>query len=78
MPKVSYAVKLEPRLVQNVKRFCHEHGVKQGFFVDKALKDSLEKEEMLEDLRELKLGRGEEENAVSFEEYLKRRKVDHG
>lgn len=78
MPKISYAVKLEPRLVQNVKRFCHEHGVKQGFFVKKALEDSLEKEEMLEDLRELKMGRNEEKNAVSFEEYLKRRKVTHG
>ena len=75
MPKVSYAVKLEPRLVQNMKHFCHNHGIKQGFFVEKALKDSLEKEEILEDLRELKLGRSEEKNAVNFEKYLKDRKA---
>lgn len=77
MPRVSYAVKLEPRLVQNVKRFCHTHGLKQGFFVEKALQEQLGKEEMLEDLRELKMGKAQEKDAVSFEEYLKRRKAAH-
>lgn len=77
MDKISYAIKLEPRLVQNVKRFCHDHGLKQGFFVEKALEEQLEKEESLEDLRDLKIGREQEKNAVSFEEYLKRRKVEH-
>lgn len=75
MDKISYAVKIEPRLVERVKAFCLKHGMKQGFFVERALKEQLEKEELLEDLLDFKTLKSQEKDAVSFEEYL--RKVKH-
>ena len=38
MNKISYAVKVDPRLINKVKEYCIGHGLKQGFFVEKALR----------------------------------------
>lgn len=75
MDKISYAVKIEPTLAEKVRAFCLEHGIKQGFFVEKALKEQLEREELLEDLLEFKTLKPQEKEAISFEEYLKKQKT---
>ena len=56
-------------------KFCLEHGIKYGFFVEKALKEQLEREELKEDILDLKTLRDQEKNAIPFEEYLKMRHV---
>jgi hypothetical protein len=73
MDKISYAVKVNSRLVRKVKEFCVHHGMKQGFFVEKALREQLDKEEFREDVLDLKNLHHQEVDAISFEEYLKKR-----
>ena len=68
------SIKIEKSLIQRIKEFCQDHGLKQGFFVEKALKTQLEKEEMVEDIIELKELAHEEKAAISFSDYLKKRK----
>ena len=48
------SIKIEKSLIQRIKEFCKDHGLKQGFFVEKALAYQLEKEELMEDIVELK------------------------
>ncbi len=74
MDKISYAVKIEPTLAERVRKFCQERGVKQGFFVEKALKEQLAREEAAEDILDLKNLKSQEQAAVSLEEYLLQRK----
>ena len=73
MNKIAYAVKIEPGLAEKVRTFCLEHGIKQGFFVEKALREQLAREELAEDLLDFKTLRAQEENAINFQEYLKKR-----
>ncbi len=73
MNKMSYAVKIDPSLIKKIKEFCIQHGVKQGFFVEKALKEQLAREDLTEDLLDFKGLRIQEESAISFEDYLKKR-----
>ncbi len=68
-----FSIKIDKSLIQKIKEFCRTHGLKQGFFVEKALKEQLEREEMAEDIVELKQLRSQEESAISFDEYLKRK-----
>ena len=68
------SIKIEKSLIQRIKDFCRDHGLKQGFFVEKAIVRQLEKEEIAQDIIELKELRSEEKNAVSFGDYLKKRK----
>ena len=72
MNKISYAVKVDPRIINKVKEYCIGHGLKQGFFVEKALSEKLEKEELKEDLLDFK-NLHPQDKAISFEAYLKRR-----
>jgi hypothetical protein len=69
------SIKIEKSLIQTIKDFCQKHGLKQGFFVEKALREQLAREEMAEDIIELKQLHYEEKEAVSFNEYLKKRKA---
>lgn len=73
MNKLSYAIKIDPTLVEKIRAFCLERGIKQGFFVEKALREQLAREELMEDLLDLKNLRLQEPDAISFEEYLKKR-----
>lgn len=73
MNKVAYAIKINPHIVNRIKKFCLEHGIKQGFFVEKALREQLAREELAEDLLDFKSLRSQEETAISFEEYLRKR-----
>lgn len=72
--KAVFSIKIERSLVQKIKDFCQAHGLKQGFFVEKALKAQLENEELAEDILELNQMRSHEESSISFDEYLKKRK----
>jgi len=71
--KMSYAVKIDPNLASRIKAFCVVHGLKQGFFVEKALREQLAREELAEDLLDLKSLRSQEDSAIDFKEYLKKR-----
>jgi hypothetical protein len=73
MNKISYAVKIDLSLIKKVKEFCAQHGIKQGFFVEKALRELLAREELIEDLLDFKNLRPQEAGAISFEDYLKKR-----
>ncbi|MCD6583634.1 MAG: hypothetical protein J7K71_02995 [Candidatus Omnitrophica bacterium] len=75
MKKITLAVKINGEIVNRVKRFCNKHGIKYSFFVEKALKEELEHEELKEDILDLKTLRKEEKLALPFEEYLKSRRV---
>ena len=75
MQKTTLAVKISYNLVNRVKKFCRERGIKYGFFVEKALEERLEREELKEDLLDLKTLRDQEKEAIPFEEYLEKRRV---
>lgn len=75
MGKTTLAVKLDTSVINRVKKFCAERGIKYSFFVQKALKEKLEEEELKEDLLDLKTLRGQEKLAIPLEEYLKTRHV---
>jgi arsenate reductase-like glutaredoxin family protein len=75
MPKTTLAVKVDYKTANKVKKFCRERGIKYGFFVEKALEERLEREELKEDLLDLKTLRSLEKEAVSIEDYLKKRRV---
>jgi hypothetical protein len=68
-------VKVNYSILNRVKKFCRERGIKYGFFVEKALEERLEREELKEDLLDLKTLRGQEKEAVPLEEYLEKRRA---
>jgi hypothetical protein len=72
MPKTTLAVKIDYLVADKVKKFCRERGIKYGFFVEKALEERLEREELKEDLLDLKTLRNSEKEAILLEDYLKK------
>lgn len=74
MTKKTLAVKVDSRVAERVRRYCSGNGIKQGFFVEKALSEQLEREELKEDLLDFKKHKNEEKAAISFEEYLSLRR----
>ena len=73
MGTISFAVKLSEETRKRLKEFCDERGLKVGHFVEEALKEKMEREEMIEDTREFVLYRHEEPHAIDFKDYLKER-----
>lgn len=73
--KTILAVKVNYAVAERVKQYCRERGLKYGFFVEKAILEQLAREELKEDLVDLKNLRGLEHQAVSLDEYLKKRRV---
>jgi hypothetical protein len=73
--KITLAVKVNHAVAERVKHYCRERGLKYGFFVEKAILEQLAREELKEDLVDLKSLRGLEQQAVSLDEYLKKRRV---
>jgi hypothetical protein len=73
--KTTLAVKVNYAVAERVKHFCRERGLKYGFFVEKAILEQLAREELKEDLVDLKSLRELEQQAVSLDEYLKKRRV---
>jgi predicted transcriptional regulator len=73
--KTTLAVKVDYAVAERVKRFCRERGLKYGFFVERAILESLAREELKEDLVDLKDLRELESRAAPLDEYLKKRRV---
>jgi len=71
MGKTSFAVKLDEDFQKKVKEYCEERGLKQGAFVEKALREQMERDEIAEDLLDLYSLRSSEPNAISIDDYLK-------
>jgi hypothetical protein len=75
MAKTVLSVKLDADVIKRVKTFCAQHGIKYGFFVEKALEEKLAEEELKEDLLDLRSLKSQEALAVPLEDYLKIRRV---
>lgn len=73
--KTILAVKVNYAVAERVKQYCRERGLKYGFFVEKAILEQLAREALKEDLVDLKSLRELEQQAVSLDEYLKKRRV---
>ncbi len=73
--KTTLAVKVTYGVAEHVKRYCRERGLKYGFFVEKAILEQIAREELKEDLIDLKEFRELERRAVPLDEYLKKRRV---
>lgn len=70
---VAYAVKVPPEVARRVRGYCERKGLKQGHFVAEALAEKIERAEELEDVKDLVALRGQEQKAVPYREYLRRR-----
>ena len=75
MEKLTYSVKVPSDLKGKVKEFCERYGIKQSYFVETALSEKLAREEIVQDILELKRLKDLEPQAISFKEYLKNRDV---
>ncbi len=75
MKRKTLAVKVSSNILSWVKEFCKKKNIKYSFFVEKVLEERLEREELKEDLLDLKTLRGQEKEAVPLEEYLEKRRV---
>ena len=73
--KAILAVKVDYGVAERVKRFCRERGLKYGFFVEKAILEQLSREELKEDLVDLKDLRALESRAMPLDDYLKKRRA---
>lgn len=72
--RAAYALKIDSKLRDQVRTYCESHGIKQGFFVEQALREHLDREEFLEDIKDLKRLRSEEPLATDFSAYVARRR----
>jgi len=61
-------------VAERVKEFCRERGVKYGFFVEKAVIEQMAREELKEDLLDMKTLRDAEFQAVSLDQYILKRR----
>lgn len=73
MTKATFAVKIGEEVLKNFKIFCKEHGIKYSFFIEEAIKEKLEEEELKEDILDFKTLRNDEGSAIPFEKYLRGR-----
>jgi len=75
MEKITFAMKINKDVIENFKTFCKDRGIKYSFFIEEAIKEKLEEEELREDIIDLKTLKKEEKSSVPFEEYMRRRGV---
>lgn len=73
MEKITFAIKIDEGVLKDFRSFCKEHGIKYSFFIEEAIKEKLEEEELKDDILDFKALRTEEKSAIPFEEYLRRR-----
>jgi hypothetical protein len=71
--EVPYALKVSEEVRARLKAFCESRGILQAHFVEQALIERLDREEMLEDALEIKRWKHEEPHKIDFEIYLKER-----
>ena len=72
--KVPYAVKISSDTRERLRKFCEDRGILQAHFVEQAVIERLDREELLEDALEFKRWKHEEPHKISFETYLKERR----
>ena len=72
---MSFAAKLPEETILDIRRFCKEKGLKVGAFLDNAIKEKIEREELIEDSNEILKLRFEESSASPLEEYFVKRKI---
>lgn len=75
MAKITFAVKVDSRIAEKAKKFCAQRGLKQSFFVERALEEKLEQEELKEDLLDFKTLHSQEKLAVNLKDYLQRKPI---
>ncbi|MBI5360671.1 MAG: hypothetical protein HZA48_08840 [Planctomycetes bacterium] len=75
MNKATLAIKLNNTIINRLKKFCLELGIKYGFLVEKAINELLDHEELRDDIFDIKSSQSQEKDAVPFETYLRRRNV---
>jgi hypothetical protein len=73
--KMTLAFKIDYSVAEKVKSFCRERGVKYGFFIEKAIVAQMEREELKEDLLDMKTLRELETRAIPLDEYAKKRRI---
>ena len=73
MGTISFAVKLSEEVRKRLKEFCDERGLNIGHFVEHALREKMEREEMIEGAKEFALYRHKEPHAIDYKVYLKER-----
>lgn len=69
----SYIIRISQQTAKKLNGYCKEHLVKTSHFVEQALMEKMEREEMAEDSKVLALYRHEESDAIDYLDYLKRR-----
>jgi hypothetical protein len=74
MGKSAFAVKLDKDFQREVKGFCDMQGFKIGAFVEKSLREQMEREELAQDLLDLYSLGATERDAINLDSYLKTRK----
>lgn len=67
------AVKMDQDLLEDLRDFCEERGFKQSAFVEQALREKMEQEELKEDIFDLVTLKPQEKLAIPFREYQRRR-----
>ena len=72
--KMPYALKMSAETLDRLRKFCEDRGLLQAHFVEQAVIERLDREELLEDALEFKRWKHEEPRRVSFEAYLKERR----
>ena len=72
--KVPYALKVSLDTRDRLKEFCQERGILQAHFVEQAVLEKLDREELLEDSLEFKRWKHELPHKIPFETYMKKRK----
>ncbi len=72
---VSFAIKASESTISKLKTYCKKHGVKIGFFVEKAIIDEIRQEELLEDSRDIVRLRHEETSATPIGDYFEKRNI---
>jgi len=75
MNKITFAVKISPEVRAKLRIFCREKGLKQGFFIEKAIEDEIMKAENNEDILEFHKLKMQEKDAMDFEKFLKSKDV---
>src|SRR3989338_7132253 len=58
--RTGYAVKLDQDVLKELKEFCETKGYKQSSFVEKALREQMEREELKDDIYDLVTLRSQE------------------
>ena len=75
MDKATFAIKISETILGKFKAFCKSHGIKYSIFVEEAIKEELEEEEMKEDILDLKTLCKDEKYAIPLKQYLRERSV---